>query len=174
MHVGPLELTKIPKIHQVVLNEFDRNAYDQPVARVDRCESCHLGATKAGFEDFPQPHQTHSERATFIGKHEGLGCTTCHQGQGAAVNSIATAHGTVKFWEHTLLIGDEVQASCIGCHADLRIQGADAIARGEQLFEQLGCHGCHLVEHYGELDKVGPYLRRIKAKSSGMAAWVAA
>src|SRR5262249_26390465 len=27
---------KIPKIRQVVLEEFDRNAYNQPVARVDR------------------------------------------------------------------------------------------------------------------------------------------
>jgi hypothetical protein len=33
----------IPKIRQVVLEEFDRNAYNQPVARVDRCTSCHVG-----------------------------------------------------------------------------------------------------------------------------------
>lgn len=164
LHVGPLEFTKIPKIQQVVLNEFDRNAYDQPVARVDRCESCHLGATQAGYEDDPNPHKSHPNRAVLIGKHEGFGCTTCHQGQGPAVNSIATAHGTVRFWEHSLLTGEEIQSSCIGCHTDVHVPGAEQIARGEQLFEQLGCHGCHLVEHYGDLDKVGPYLRRIKAK----------
>src|SRR5262249_55205005 len=28
INVGPFEFTKIPKIQQVVLNEFDRNAYD--------------------------------------------------------------------------------------------------------------------------------------------------
>ena len=41
---------KIPKIQQVVLEEFDRNNYFQPVARVDRCTSCHAAIDKPGFE----------------------------------------------------------------------------------------------------------------------------
>lgn len=166
LRFGPLELTKIPKIEQVVLNEFDRNPYDQPVARVDRCQSCHLGVTKAGFEQAPHPHRTHPQLDVFLGKHppERFGCTPCHAGQGAAVNSVAQAHGNVRFWEHELHEGKMVQSSCIGCHADLQLSGAETIARGEHLFEQLGCHGCHLVEGYGHLPKVGPYLRRIRAK----------
>src|SRR5580765_8554419 len=42
---------KIPKIQQVVLEEFDRNNFDEPIARVDRCTSCHSGINKPGFED---------------------------------------------------------------------------------------------------------------------------
>jgi mono/diheme cytochrome c family protein len=167
MHVGPLELPVIPKINQVVLSEFDRNAFDQSVARVDRCASCHAGIDKAGFTDVPQPFSTHPDREHLLAKHplDHFGCTPCHGGQGAAVNSAATAHGEVRFWEHPLRRGDAVQASCIRCHADLRIPHADTIARGEYLFEQLGCHGCHLVEGYGELGRVAPYLRRIGAKA---------
>jgi mono/diheme cytochrome c family protein len=164
--LGPLQLPPIPKIHQVVLNEFDRNAYDQPVARVDRCQSCHSGIDKAGFENDEQPFATHPNRDPLLTKHppDKFGCTPCHGGQGAAVNSVQMAHGEVRFWEQPLRRGDEVQAGCISCHTDLRMNDAETIARGEYLFEELGCVGCHLVEGYGELARVGPYLRRLDAK----------
>ncbi|MGH7819452.1 MAG: c-type cytochrome, partial [Candidatus Binatia bacterium] len=102
-------------------------------------------------------------------------CTPCHEGQGAAVNSIAMAHGEVMFWEKPLLRGEEVQASCIGCHDDVRrIPHADLIATGEKLFEQLGCHGCHLVEGYDGLPRVGPSLRNVAAKDEPewMVSWI--
>lgn len=167
LHFGPFDFPRIPKIEQVVLNEFDRNSYDQPVARVDRCTSCHAGIDKPGFEDAPHPFRTHPDREELLGSNhppDRFGCTPCHGGQGAAVNSVAQAHGKVRFWEHPLLEGEFVQASCITCHADVRKTGAEHIARGEKLFEDLGCHGCHLVQGYGELEKVGPFLRRIGAK----------
>ena len=164
--VGPLDFPKIPKIEQVVLNEFDRNVYNQSVARVDRCTSCHAGINKAGFEDEPNPYKTHPDRKLYLGKHaiEKFGCTPCHEGQGAAVNSTEQAHGHVKYWLRPMHEGESVQASCIGCHANVRLEGADKIALGEKLFEQVGCIGCHLVEGYGDLPRVGPYLRRISAK----------
>lgn len=167
LRMGPFELPTIPKIQQVVLNEFDRNAYDQAIARVDRCQSCHAGVNKAGFEDADHPFRTHPDRDLLLAKHppDKFGCTPCHAGQGPAVNSADMAHGEVKFWEHPLQRGDMVQASCIDCHADVRLPHAETINQGEYLFEQLGCHGCHLVEGYGELGKIGPYLRRIAAKA---------
>jgi mono/diheme cytochrome c family protein len=166
IEVGPLDFPKIPKIEQVVLEEFDRNAYNQPVARVDRCTSCHAGINKEGFEDLPHPYKTHPDRKLYLGTHavEKFGCTPCHQGQGAAVNSPEQAHGHVKYWLDPMYEGDDVQASCIGCHANVRLERAEKIALGEQLFEQVGCVGCHLVEGYGEVAKVGPYLRRVSAK----------
>jgi mono/diheme cytochrome c family protein len=166
LKVGPLDLPKIPKIQQIVLNEFDRNAYDQGVARVDRCTSCHAGIDKAGFDADPQPFATHPARDVLLTKHptDKFGCTPCHGGQGAAVNSVAMAHGEVKYWDHPLLRGDMVEAGCPACHTNLRLPHAEQIARGEQLFEQLGCVGCHLVQGYGDLPKPGPYLRRIGAK----------
>jgi mono/diheme cytochrome c family protein len=74
-----------------------------------------------------------------------------------------------------LLDGKEVQASCIGCHSNVEyLDGADAIASGEKLFEELGCHGCHLAEGYEDLGRVAPYLRRIRAKvdPSWLIRWV--
>ena len=167
LKVGPFDLPKIPKIHQIVLPDFERNNFNEMLARVDRCESCHAGINKAGFDNAPNPYKTHPQRELLLGKHppERFGCTTCHHGQGVAVNSIEQAHGDVRFWHQPLLRGEQVQATCIKCHANVgHLEDAKAIAAGQTLFEELGCPGCHLVNGYEDLTKVGPYLRRIQAK----------
>ena len=164
INIGPFALPKIPKITQVVLTDFERNNFDKPVSRVERCESCHAGIDKAGLrertgESGPQPYKTHPERELILGKHppDKFGCTPCHQGQGAAVNSPEQAHGEVHHWSEPLMRGDKVQASCIKCHANLgNLKGASTIASGQKLFEELGCHGCHLVEGYEDLAEGGP------------------
>jgi len=166
--VGPLHVPKIPKIRQVVLEDFERNNFDKPIARVDRCESCHAAINKPGFDDSPNPYKTHPHRDEIFGKHppEKFGCTPCHQGQGAAVNSPEQAHGEVHHWDQPLLRGVKVQASCIKCHANIQhLSGASTIERGQLLFEELGCPNCHLVDGYEDLPRVGPYLRRIAAKA---------
>jgi mono/diheme cytochrome c family protein len=174
---------KIPKIQQIVLEEFDRNNFNKPIARVDRCMSCHAGINKTGFEDQPNPWKTHPRRELYLGKHppEKFGCTPCHGGQGPAVNSVEAAHGNfydhnghvenVEFIEQPLFRAEKMTANCIKCHAGVQhLEGADEIARGEHLFEELGCHGCHLTEGYEELAKsngvsaIGPSLRRVGAK----------
>ena len=68
---------QIPSIQQVVLEGFDLNAYKQPVARVDRCTSCHAGITKTGFDDLENPMKSHPKREHYLGKHapETFGCT---------------------------------------------------------------------------------------------------
>ncbi len=167
----------VPNIKQIVLNEFDRSKFDTPVARVDRCESCHVAINKKGYENAENPLKTHPDREVILGKHpsDRFGCTPCHGGQGAAVNSPEMAHGEVAFWEHPLMRGDKVQASCLGCHTNVQgLPGAEIIARGQRLFEDLGCHGCHLTEGYEDLAKVGPSLRRIAAKVGGpwLVRWV--
>jgi mono/diheme cytochrome c family protein len=168
-----LRYPKIPKIQQTAIDDFDRNAFDEAIARVDRCQSCHMGVDKKGFEDAPQPFRTHSNYDEIILKHspDKLGCTPCHEGQGPAVNSIAMAHGDVEHWDHPLLQGIEMQARCITCHNDvgsLRDKQGNQIAinwvRGERMFEQMGCHGCHLVAGYEDMPKIGPYLKRASAK----------
>lgn len=177
---GPLSvfgLSKIPNIKQVVLKDFDRNNYDQPTARVERCESCHIGIDRPGFEDQPNPFKTHPRRAEILGKHptDQFGCTPCHGGQGAAVNSIAKGHGEVVHWDDPLLRGEKLQSSCISCHSNVKfLPGAEQIALGETLFEELGCIGCHLVQGYEDLPKVAPNLRRIgaKAEPAWLVRWV--
>jgi mono/diheme cytochrome c family protein len=164
---------KIPKIQQTAIDDYDRNAFDEAIARVDRCQSCHMGADKKGFEDAPQPFRTHSNFDAIILKHppEKTGCTPCHDGQGPAVNSITMAHGNEEHWEHPLLMGDEMQARCITCHIDvgsLRNKDNQQIAlqwvNGERMFQQMGCPACHLVGGYEDTQKIGPYLKVASAK----------
>ena len=57
---------KIPKIQQTAIDDFDRNAFDEAIARVDRCQSCHMGDDKKGFENAPQPFRTHSNFDAII------------------------------------------------------------------------------------------------------------
>ena len=73
--------------------------------------------------------------------------------------------------ELALFRGPEMQTNCIKCHQNVQhLDGAPVLARGEQLFVELGCQGCHLAEGYEDLAKVdgitavGPSLRRIAAK----------
>lgn len=172
-----LAIPKIPTIQQTVLNEFDRGNFDTSLARVDRCQSCHVGIDRSGFEDQPNPYKTHPQREALLATHppEKFGCTGCHEGQGPATSSVEKAHGEVAFWEHPLRRGDKIEANCIKCHADVQgLSQAQQIAQGEALFVQMGCHGCHLVEGYGELPKIGPYLRRVTAKvdPSWLVRWV--
>ena len=170
---------KIPSIKQITLPEFDRNNFDEPVARVDRCQSCHVGINRPGFEKEPQPFCIHPNREVLLADNahppEKFGCTACHEGQGAAVNSVKQAHGEVPYWETPLLRGAKVQSSCVSCHLDVQsLKDAALLAQGQRLFEQIGCTGCHLVKGYENIPKIGPSLRRISAKvdSSWMVGWI--
>lgn len=179
LKLGPLSLYKVPKIRQVVLDEFDRNNFDEPVARVDRCQSCHMAINRAGFENEPQPFRTHPRREVLLADNahppDRFGCTPCHEGQGPAVNSVKQAHGEVPYWEFPLLRGAKVESSCTSCHLNVqRLQDAPLSAQGQRIFEQIGCTGCHLVKGYEDIPKIGPSLRRISAKvdPSWMVRWI--
>jgi mono/diheme cytochrome c family protein len=167
--IGPFSFYKIPKIQQVSLDEFDRNRFDQPVARVDRCQSCHLAINRAGFENEEHPFKTHPRREVLLSDNahspDKFGCTSCHDGQGVAVNSVNQAHGEVHYWEHPLLRGPKVQSSCTSCHLDVqKFQDTPLLTQGQILFEQVGCTGCHLVKGYENIPKIAPSLRKISAK----------
>lgn len=179
LRLGPFSIRQIPKIRQVVLPEFERNRFDEPVARVDRCQTCHMAINRAGFENQPQPFRTHPRREVLLADNahppEKFGCTVCHDGQGTAVNTPRQAHGEVPFWEFPLLRKEMVQASCTSCHLDVqRFEDAPLLAQGQRIFEQMGCTGCHLVQGYEDIPKVGPSLRRVSAKvdPSWMVRWI--
>jgi cbb3-type cytochrome oxidase cytochrome c subunit len=110
------------------------------LGKVDRCESCHLGAARGGFETVAQPEfRSHPMRRALLGIHppEKFGCTSCHDGQGRATTKFyAHAPGPDEdahafhdhYWEYSLLKappkGDDtaftgqeyMQAKCRGCH----------------------------------------------------------
>jgi mono/diheme cytochrome c family protein/peptidoglycan hydrolase CwlO-like protein len=177
--IGPLSFYKIPKIQQVAMDEFDRNRFDQTVARVDRCQTCHLAINRPGFEDQPNPFKTHPRREVLLADSahppDKFGCTSCHDGQGVAVNSVEQAHGEVPYWETPLLRGTKVQSSCTSCHLDVqKFEEAPLLTQGQVLFEQVGCTGCHLVKGYENIPKIGPSLTKISAKvdSSWLVRWI--
>src|SRR5713226_8836018 len=170
---------KIANIRQVVLEEFDRNNFDEPVARVDRCQTCHIAINRPGFENERQPFRTHPRREVLLADSahpaNKFGCTPCHAGQGPAVNSVPQAHGEVAYSEAPLLRGAKVQSSCVSCHLNVQpLQDAPLLAQGQRLFEQIGCTGCHLVKGYENIPKIGPSLRRVSAKvdPNWMVRWI--
>ncbi|MEE8110343.1 MAG: c-type cytochrome, partial [bacterium] len=176
--------SRVPAIHQVVLEGIEVNPFDQPVLTVDRCQNCHLGIDRRGFEEFPAPFNTHPKRSVLLGKHpvERFGCTLCHGGQGQAINSLTKAHGIdletgehLQFWEAPLLRGDSIQTNCLKCHAQtLDIPMAPVVSKGKRLFIELGCHGCHLMKGFESLPKVGPSLLKAaqKLRPEWMVPWI--
>ena len=177
--LGPLSFYKIPKIQQTVMEEFDRNRFDQPIARVDRCQTCHMAINRAGFENEPHPFKTHPRREVLLADSahppEKFGCTGCHEGQGVMVNGVKQAHGEVHLWEFPLLRGAKSQSSCTSCHLDVqKLQEVPLLTEGQRLFEQVGCTGCHLVQGYEDIPKIAPSLKKISAKvdPNWMVRWV--
>ncbi|MBI3128182.1 MAG: c-type cytochrome [Candidatus Tectomicrobia bacterium] len=155
------------EVKQAVYREYDRNSFNEPVMRVDRCQTCHLAIDRAGFEKAPQPFRSHPHPELYLGKHdpEKVGCTSCHGGQGSAITSVEKAHGHVTFWEDPLLKGPEVQTKCRTCHAQVtNIPEAPHVSRGISLVRELGCFGCHTIPGTQDIRKAGPDLSRIQEK----------
>ncbi|MBI3988000.1 MAG: c-type cytochrome, partial [candidate division NC10 bacterium] len=156
------------EVKQVVIEGLDVNEFKQPIARVDRCMTCHLGIDRPGFEEVPQKvFQTHPDRELVFATHPiaRFGCTICHQGQGPALDSVEWAHGYMERWDFPLLKRELVHASCRRCHKEQdEVQLAPFYTQGKTLFETMGCFGCHNVRGYEKAEKVGPDLLRIKAK----------
>ena len=156
------------EIKQLVLRAFDKNNFNEPTMRVDRCQSCHLAIDRKGFENAEQPFKTHPNRKFYLKSTHNIneiGCTSCHGGQGAAVTSVDKAHGFVQFWEDPLLKGKEIETKCRNCHTEIfNIPKAPHISKGISLIRELGCHGCHLIPGTKDIRMVGPNLTRIQEK----------
>ena len=136
------------EVRQVVLPELNR---------VDRCTTCHLAVEDPSYGGYVQPlayHPLHDQHP-----FDKFGCTVCHRGQGRAT-TVADAHGHVAYWDEPMLPQKYIQASCGQCHEASDNPAAPELARGNQLFETVGCRGCHKLGGVGgnlgpELDKVG-------------------
>ncbi len=165
------------EIKQIVLREYERNNFNEPVMKVDRCQTCHLGINRAGFEDAPQPFRTHPNRKFYLSDHplNKVGCTLCHGGQGSAVTSVDKAHGYVQFWEDPMLRGSEAQTKCRSCHTEVfNIPEAPKVSRAISLVREMGCNGCHTLPGTEDLRQVGPDLSRIQEKvtPAWLVSWV--
>jgi cytochrome c2 len=144
--------------------------------RADRCTTCHQAVAWKGFEDAEEPLRTHPPEILKAHPPERFGCTSCHGGQGWAIDT-AAAHGEVAHWEEPLLsasLGDAytmgtnkgtlIQMNCNVCHRyERETPGAGMINRAKALVEEKGCRACHVINGRG--GTIGPDLTAVGEKA---------
>ena len=140
------------EIKQFVLTDPDR---------VDRCATCHAAVEDPSYAGMPLPlsyHPNH-DRHPF----NRFGCTICHQGQGRATTREA-AHGHVEHWDRPIIELKYIQSACAKCHLPADIPDTPQLARGQAVFEESGCIGCHKFHGVGGV--IGPELDQVGANRS--------
>lgn len=117
---------------------------------VDRCQSCHIGASNPDAAGFAQPLSTHPPIVADTEKdpHDfgKMGCVVCHDGNGRALKE-HDAHGEYHGWPSPRLAGPAAQANCNRCHAmeSGSLAGAELYEQGRNLFLEKACWGCHTI-----------------------------
>jgi len=158
------------------LPEGVRQIWAAELSRADRCITCHQAISYKGFEQAEQPYRTHPVEPLKLHAVEDYGCTSCHGGQGWAIDT-AAAHGEVAHWEEPLLsrtLGEEytlagnknalMQMNCNTCHRyDRETKGAEAINLAKRLINEKGCRACHVVNGFG--GTIGPDLTNVGEKA---------
>lgn len=118
---------------------------------VDRCQSCHIGASNPDAVGLEPVLAVHPPIVPGAEKdpHDfnKIGCAVCHDGNGRALE-LHDAHGEYHGWPKPLLVGKTAQASCNRCHAmeSGTLPGAGLYEQGRELFLEKACWGCHTIE----------------------------
>ena len=175
------------KVIQVVIPDLHEDLNFLTVPRVDRCQNCHLAIEKAGFEEEEHPYRTHPNLETYLNIDSphplsDFGCTTCHNGLGRSVTFKDTYHTPKNneqkeewiekygwkephHWDYPMYRADLIEASCLKCHnTQAEVVSADILNSGVNLIKRNGCFGCHKIDGFNDLRKVGPDLRKLSSK----------
>ena len=153
-----------------------QQVYVPGLARADRCVTCHQAVSWKGFETAEHPWRTHPVEPLRNHPVEEFGCTSCHGGQGWAVDTEA-AHGQVAHWEEPLLsrsLGESytlaadknalLQMNCNTCHRyDRETAGMESINHAKGLVQAKGCRACHVINGRG--GTIGPDLTNVGEKA---------
>jgi cytochrome c2 len=159
-----------------VLPSGVRQIWAAELRRADRCITCHEAVNYKGFEQAEHPYRTHPVEPLKLHPVEDYGCTSCHGGQGWAIDT-AAAHGEVAHWEEPLLsrtLGEAytlagnknalMQMNCNTCHRyDRETKGAEAINLAKRLINEKGCRACHVINGFG--GTIGPDLTNVGEKA---------
>jgi mono/diheme cytochrome c family protein len=124
----------------------------------DRCTSCHLGMENQKRTIRHALFRPHPGEHIQIHDINEYGCTTCHGGEGRALDSLQ-AH--TKNQHSPFLAPEQIQSNCGKCHLkifqpDFALDGAEDLVRGKNIFSTQGCLGCHKIRGTG--GHIGPEL----------------